>query len=194
MSLRSIIKSILPQSAINLLRRPTAARRISNAWLRDHCKDIEGDILSIGSGNDDDREGGHYRDYFPRASSYTTSEPFREFNCDLLLDVRNMPEIKDETYDGIYCSGVLEHVDDFHAGLNEMTRILKPGGFLMLGLPFRQQIHMEPYDFWRFTEHGIRFMLKDAYEILEMTGIDARGNNAFPASYWVKARKNAPGS
>ena len=77
------------------------------------------------------------------------------------------------------------------AGIKEMTRVLKPGGVLLLGVPFRQAIHMAPQDFWRFTEFGIRHLLRDAFEILELTQIltDPICGANFPATYWVKARK-----
>jgi ubiquinone/menaquinone biosynthesis C-methylase UbiE len=145
--------------------------------------------LSIGSGNDFDEEGDYYRNYFPMASSYTTSEVSEEFNCDLVLDVRSMPEIEDESYDCIFCSGVLEHTDDFQAGFDEMTRILKTSGILLLGLPFRYPIHMGEQDFWRFTVYGIKHLLKHSYEIIDMVPIDAKRGMEFPATYWVKAKK-----
>jgi len=146
-----------------------------------------GAILSIGSGDDSDGEGRKYRDYFPGATSYTTSEVIPVEGCDLVIDVRSMPEMNSSSYDCIYCSGVLEHVDEFRKGFDEITRILKPGGVLLLGLPFRQAIHMAPHDFWRFTEYGIKYLLKDSYEILAMAeiGTEIQG---FPGSYWVKVR------
>jgi SAM-dependent methyltransferase len=168
---------------------PSCARKESNKWLHLNCRDIKGDVLSIGSGNDADNEGDHYRNYFPMATSYTTSEISEEFRCDLILDVRSMPETKDGSYDCVFCSGVLEHVDDCQAGLREITRILKAGGILLLGVPFRQQIHMGSQDFWRFTEYGIRYLLKDSYEIIGISSIDKRRGAEFPSAYWVKARK-----
>ena len=87
-----------------------------------------------------------------------------------------MPELADEAFDCIYCSGVLEHVDDPFAGIKEMTRVLKPDGVLLLGVPFRQAIHMAPQDFWRFTEFGIRHLLRDAFEICG-TEQDPHGSN-----------------
>ena len=92
-------------------------------------------------------------------------------------------------YDCIFCGGVLEHTDDFQAGFGEMTRILKTGGILLLGLPFRQPIHMGEQDFWRFTVYGIKYLLKHSYEIIDMVPIDAKRGMEFPASYWVKATK-----
>jgi SAM-dependent methyltransferase len=181
-----------PRAAVRLYHRwlapPSRVRRLSNAWLRRHAADIEGQVLSIGSGHDRDKEGGRYRAYFVRCASYTTSEISPEFGCDLVLDVRSMPQIHDGAYDCVYCSGVLEHVDDLAGGLHEITRILRPGGILLLGMPFRQAIHGAPHDYWRFTEHGIRRLLNPDYDILRLDPIDERVPG-FPAAYWTKARR-----
>lgn len=169
--------------------RPSRSRKESNAWLLRQCPGIRGDVLSIGSESDSDRQGDFYRNYFSMASSYITSEVSPKFGCDLICDIRSMPQIADNRYDCIFCNGVLEHVDDIRAGLAEMTRILKSGGILLLGVPFRQAIHMGPNDFWRFTEFGIRYLLKDAYEIIDLVGVEGKKRGTFPAAYWVKARK-----
>jgi SAM-dependent methyltransferase len=195
-SVKMVARRILPQSVRQFVRgrqgnssgAPSELRAKSNRWLQSQCRDIVGTVLSIGSGDENDGEGRKYRDYFHGATSYTTSEVVPMEGCDLMLDVRSMPEITDASYDCVYCSGVLEHVDEFRKGFDEITRILKPGGILLLGLPFRQAIHMAPQDFWRFTEYGIKYLLKDSYEILAMTeiGTEIAG---FPGTYWVKARK-----
>ncbi len=191
-TLPSRLKPYAPPWLVRLYFRlwaaPSRGRRLSNAWLREHAADVEGHVLSIGSGHDRDKEGGRYRDYFARAASYTTSEVSADFGCDLMLDVRAMPELAEAAFDGIYCSGVLEHVDDFRAGLAEITRILRPGGVLLLGLPFRQAIHGAPHDYWRFTEHGIRWLLGADYEILRIDAIE-ESTPGFPVAYWAKARK-----
>lgn len=192
MSFRSIIRRLRPEGILNRSPQPTAAskaRRESNAWLRAHCREITGTVLSIGSGDDGDNEGGSYRSYFTAASAYTTSEVTSDFNCDLVIDIRSMPEIPDESFDCVYCSGVLEHVDDVRAGIDEITRILKQRGTLLLGLPFRQAIHLAPQDFWRFTEFGIRYLLRTSYEIDVLTSIDAAERADFPAAYWVRATR-----
>lgn len=199
MSFRAVMKVILPDVLVAVLNRvvnrPSRARREGNKWLHHHCGKISGRVLSIGSGSDADNQGDFYRNYFPRASSYTTSDVSECSSCDLTLDIRSMPQIGDESYDCIFCSGVLEHVDDCYRGLREITRILKNDGFLILGLPFRQALHMAPQDFWRFTEFGVKYMLRESYEIVDFIGIDNRVRN-FPSAYLVKARKvsrKAPG-
>lgn len=197
--IRILTKRSIPISIQNIFSQRTTlktstvskasqSRQESNDWLRNRAADIGGHVLSIGSDTDEDNNGGRYRDYFKKCLSYTTSEATSEFNVDLVLDVRSMPQIQNDSFDCVFCSGVLEHVDDYLAGLKEITRILRQGGILLLGLPFRQAIHMAPNDYWRFTEHGLRYMLRDDYEILELKSVDNSVPN-FPAAYWLKAKK-----
>ncbi len=93
---------------LNWRRGSSVARHASNTWLKPRCVSVHGNVLSIGSGDDSDGEGGKYRDYFSNAKSYITSEITDNFPCDHVLDVRNMPEIADGSYDCIFCSGVLD--------------------------------------------------------------------------------------
>ena len=165
------------------------ARMESNRWLATRTASIQGRVLSIGAADDSDGAGRHYRDYFISAASYTTSEHIPYPGCDLVIDVRHMPQVPDASFDCVFCSGVLEHVDDYDAGMREVTRILKPGGVLLLGLPFRQKLHLAPTDYWRFTEFGIRILLqRNRYQIDEITPIDASVTD-FPAAYWSRATK-----
>jgi SAM-dependent methyltransferase len=159
---------------------------MSDVLLAAWCRAVTGDVLSIGSQDDADGRGRLYRDYFVSARSYTTSEVAPRPGCDRVLDVRAMPEVADESYDAIFCSGVLEHVDDCHAAVRECGRILRPGGVFLVGVPFQQRIHCAPLDFWRFTVYGVRYLLRDfELEALEAIGDDAK----FPWTYWAKARK-----
>lgn len=161
------------------------SRKDSNDWLRENCKDIKGKILSVGSMEDRDGTGHSYKSYFPLADSYTTSDIAGD--VDLYLDVRNMKIVKDGEYDCVFVSGVLEHVDDFMAGVREIKRILKPGGTLILGVPFHQCLHSDGDDYWRFTQYALTYMFGDM-DIKEIKEID-KAEFAFPAAYWLKANK-----
>lgn len=168
--------------------RRSKVREESNSWLRRQVADIQGRVLSIGSGTDADKEGGVYRGYFKSCSSYVTSDLNPARHCDLVVDVRSMPQIPDKSYDCVFGNAVLEHVDDFFGALKEIARILCPGGILLLALPFRYRLHLAPSDYWRFTEHGIRYMLRGDYEILDLAQVGT-SVPSFPQGYWVKARR-----
>ena len=167
---------------------PSAVRKETNGWLKLHAAEIRGNVLSVGSGTDEDGEGRKYRNYFKGCSSYKTSDMDKEFRCDLTLDIRAMPQIPEGSYECVFCAGVLEHVDDFQSAFKEITRVLKHDGILLLGVPFRQAIHAAPYDYWRFTEEGVRYMLRENYEILEFKSMDDV-IPSFPSAYWIKAKK-----
>jgi SAM-dependent methyltransferase len=51
------------------------------------------------------------------------------------VDIQKMP-FADGTFDFVLCNHVLEHVDDDIASMKEIARVLKPGGFAILQVPF----------------------------------------------------------
>lgn len=50
---------------------------------------------------------------------------------------------------------VLEHVTDPHAAARGVCELLKPGGRLVLTVPFMFPIHDRPYDHFRYTRYGL---------------------------------------
>jgi SAM-dependent methyltransferase len=59
----------------------------------------------------------------------------------------------DNSFDAVVCSELLEHVPDPYPVLREMYRVLRPGGTLLICVPFLYQIHGDPYDFGRYTDY-----------------------------------------
>lgn len=57
-------------------------------------------------------------------------------NPDLAADVCDL-EFKDASYNCVYSSHTLEHVEDYESALAEWWRVVKPGGYLILYLPHR---------------------------------------------------------
>lgn len=51
------------------------------------------------------------------------------------MDIHEIP-FEDNYFDIIFCNHVLEHVDDDKKALSEMRRVLKPGGWAILQVPF----------------------------------------------------------
>ena len=67
-------------------------------------------------------------------------------SLDIVCDITNIPE-PDASFDAIMCIEVLEHVPDPVAALRELSRLLKPGGTIILTAPFCALTHLAPYFF-----------------------------------------------
>lgn len=65
---------------------------------------------------------------------------------DIVSDITEIPEPKN-SFDAILCSEVLEHIPEPTKALSEFSRLLKPGGKLILTAPFSSNVHMSPYFF-----------------------------------------------
>ncbi len=74
-------------------------------------------------------------------------------NVDVVADAHQLP-YADNSADAIYCEAVLEHLEDPFRAVDEMFRILKPGGKLIAITPFLQAFHGYPNHFQNFTLIG----------------------------------------
>jgi SAM-dependent methyltransferase len=83
----------------------------------------------------------------------------RNEQIDIIYDGKNIP-FPDNHFDSILCSEVVEHLFDLPHTLNEMHRVLKKGGKMLVTCPFVWNEHELPYDYARYTQ----FALKDIFE------------------------------
>lgn len=95
-----------------------------------------------------------------RVSSGTICVDFIPFHgTDLVGDVQKLP-VRDGVADLVLATGLIEHVEDDRAVLQEVVRILRPGGYVHIELPFLQQYHEDPIDCRRFTVQGLERELR----------------------------------
>ena len=94
--------------------------------------------------------------------------------ADFFSDSMVLP-FREGTFDTVISTQMLEHVRKPEVVVYEMSRVLKPDGILILSAPMTWPLHEEPYDFYRYTLHGLRHLLEEAdFEILDEV---RRGNN-----------------
>jgi SAM-dependent methyltransferase len=67
-----------------------------------------------------------------------------------------------DTFDAVLSTQVLEHVPDPALALRECARVTRPGGSVLLTVPGVWSAHEVPFDYWRFTRHGVERLLTDA--------------------------------
>lgn len=86
---------------------------------------------------------------------------------DVIADLHAIP-LKDESVDTIVSIAVLEHTQYPWIVAQEFYRVLKPGCFGIIAVPFLQPQHACPNDFVRFTENGlVELMRYVGFEIVE---------------------------
>ena len=69
-------------------------------------------------------------------------------------------EIEDETYDLVISGQAFEHIEFFWLTLEQVKRVLKPGGLFFLIVPSTGPVHKNPYDCYRFNENAMKAMAK----------------------------------
>lgn len=80
-------------------------------------------------------------------------------SVDLFCDGHDLP-FRDASVDAVVTTAVLEHVIDPVRVADEITRVVRPGGYLYSELPFMQQVHEGAYDFTRYTLSGHRRLFR----------------------------------
>lgn len=121
----------------------------------DHLKYLSQDFGQYdGSGNDEGLQ----------TKSWDNSK------LDIVSDITNIP-VSDSSFDNAMCIEVLEHVPDPIRSVEEIARILKPGGKLIITAPFCSLTHFAPY----FFQTGLssywyeKVLQKNNLKILEIT-------------------------
>jgi SAM-dependent methyltransferase len=83
-------------------------------------------------------------------------------HLDVEHDLNQPLPFSDARFDTVLLSDVLEHVLHPTELLTEIRRLLVPGGKLLCNVPFMYWLHAQPYDYFRYTEHGLRASLERA--------------------------------
>ena len=151
-------------------------------------------ILDVGAGE------APYRDLFKNCEYHTLDLGVGESEWDYSAltyqaSVYDMP-IENNTYDYVLCSQLFEHLAEPKQAMNEVYRVLKSGGELFLTVPFHQNEHQTPHDYYRFTSFGLNYLLEQSgflnVEIKRMGGRYTRWAIEVPnlGSFLPKLRRN----
>jgi len=122
-----------------------------------------GKLLDIGCGNKP------YSDILkPHITEYIGCDIIQSSDnrVNILCPANNIP-VDDRSFDTVISTQTIEHVEDHQGLINEAYRLLKRDGFFIISGPLYWPLHEEPYDFFRFTKHGFRYILEKAgFEIV----------------------------
>ena len=120
--------------------------------------ELEGRILDVGCGTRP------YEKLFTACTGYVgveidTPATRQAGNADYFYDGQTLP-FDSETFDGVVLNEVLEHVFNPEELLTELRRVLRPGGRIILTVPFAWIEHEKPFDYARYTSFGLKALLE----------------------------------
>lgn len=102
------------------------------------------------------------------------------------IDICDMP-FESGTYDFIFASHVLEHIQDDRRAIKEIRRVLRPNGIAILPVPIVSDKTVEYFKSNPFEEGHVRAPGTDYFErYKEHFGrVEVYGSHSFPAAYQV---------
>jgi SAM-dependent methyltransferase len=151
-------------------------QRNRNDWVRAKARSLApgSRVLDVGAGTCLYREDFAHCIYetqdFMQYNGYVNDVEGTYGRIDYVSDIKAIP-VPSESFEAILCTEVLEHVPEPIEALREMSRILKPGGRLLLTAPLGAGLHQLPYHFYGgFTPSWYRhFSEKFGLAITEIT-------------------------
>ncbi|HEY9688068.1 MAG TPA: methyltransferase domain-containing protein [Coleofasciculaceae cyanobacterium] len=81
-------------------------------------------------------------------------------HLEVVGDAQHLP-FPENSFDGVVCETLLEHVLEPEQVIAEMLRVLKPGGKCYVMMPFMYGFHAAPSDYQRFTHRGLLHRTRD---------------------------------
>jgi SAM-dependent methyltransferase len=133
--------------------------------IRHFSAQIKGRVLDVGCGTQP------YRELFKNVEyvglEIDTPKNRRNKNIDFFYDGNRLP-FTDGEFDSVITTEVLGHVFNPDGFLQEIQRVLKANGALLLTTPFAWDENRQPYDYARYSSFGIAHLLeKSGFTIIE---------------------------
>ena len=131
--------------------------------LKQYLPKVKGRVLDVGCGEKP------YQDMFSQSTDYIGID-ITEGGADIVVDPNLAWPLESESFDAIFASQVMEHVENLPHTLGEIVRVTKPGAVVVFSFPFLYNEHGAPYDFQRFTTHGAARLLPYEIDVLDRQG------------------------
>lgn len=121
--------------------------------------DLPDPIVEVGSYQVAGQESvGNLRGLFA-GHDYTGLDMRAGPGVDCVANVERLPQA-DASVGTVLALNTFEHVRHFWRGFDEIYRVLRPDGVLLVSCPFFFRLHNFPNDYWRFTPAALEVLLE----------------------------------
>jgi SAM-dependent methyltransferase len=125
-----------------------------------HVDLYRGELIDLGAGS------APYKEFFLKyADNYIALDwpgSHHDIKANVFADLGSGFPLQNDIADAVVAISVLEHIPEPQNFLSEAFRILKPNGSLILQVPWQWWIHEAPHDYYRYTPHGLSYLLARA--------------------------------
>jgi SAM-dependent methyltransferase len=111
---------------------------------------LSGKVLDLGGS----RASG-YHERFQGTPSFEVVNINPKHGHEHAFDLEQPFPLADASYDGVCAINLLEHIYNHADVLRESVRVLRPGGTLVVGVPFLMFVHPSPHDYFRYTGEAL---------------------------------------
>lgn len=130
---------------------------IAEAYDENIKKYAEGNLIDLGCGSVPLYEA--YRKYVDDNICVDWNNScHRDDFLDNICDFSKKIPYNDSQFNTIILSDVLEHISEPNHLFTEMNRILASGGKVLINVPFLYWVHEQPYDYYRYTNHALKYI------------------------------------
>lgn len=124
-------------------------------------------VLDVGAGwgdvlGDDWEE--EFKALVPDGTLYRCDEQLLR-GVDFVASAEDFACIKEHYFDVLLMLEVLEHTERFWLIPEQLARIVKAGGQLVVSAPFKSPVHNEPRDYFRFTPRGLESVFSGPFSL-----------------------------
>lgn len=142
---------------------------------------LSGTVLDLGG-----EKGAEYISCIKGDFTVTTVNLESVEKTDIVHDLESPILLEDASYDQVLLINVLEHIFNYRQLLSEASRIVRPGGSVIIAVPFLFPIHPSPHDYWRFTKETLQ--KECVLAGLEVETISPLGGGVFAVRYLMLDR------
>jgi SAM-dependent methyltransferase len=133
---------------------------LENSFFKEFSSDIHGHCLEFMDDRYTVRFGGD-----KVVKKDIASKEENNHNATIIADLTQKNDIASNLFDCIICTHVLHVIFNVNRAVEELHRILKPGGVLLVAVPHISMADQRWNECWRFTPEGLFLILKSVFRV-----------------------------